>query len=87
MVNVLATLNQLLHNRQELLLDGTADTPVGHLDNLLVDVFLDDLVVDRDGANFVLDDRKLLAVRLVREDVVQKLQKKIFARALVHGVQ
>ena len=67
--------------------DATADTPVGHLDNLLVDVFLDDLVVDRDGANFVLDDRKLLAVRLVREDVVQKLQKKIFARALVHGVQ
>jgi len=44
-------------------------------------VFLDDLVVDRDGANFVLDDCKLLAVRLVREDVVQKLQKKIFARS------
>ena len=61
--------------------DAAADATVGHLDNLLVDVFLDDLVVDRDGANFVLDDCKLLSVRLVREDVVQKLQKKIFARS------
>ena len=57
---------EVFQRANQIATDAATDAAVGHLDDLLIEILLDDLIVNRDGTNFIFNDCKFLTMRLVR---------------------
>ena len=64
---------EVVQGANQIATDAATDAPIGHLDDFLIEILLNDLIVNRDGTNFIFNHCKFLTVRLVREDVIQEL--------------
>ena len=63
---------ELLERLHEVSADGAADAAVHDLDDLLVDVFGENFLVNADVAKFILDDSEFHPMSLIVEDMVQE---------------
>ena len=78
---------EVVQRANQIATDAATDAAICHLDDLLIEILLDDLIVNRDGTNFIFNHCKFLTMHLVRENVIQELWKEQGVRSQMHLIR